>query len=337
MESTLNSYYYPELEKLKAEYENARDEVTPKLSDLKYHTNDYYYKITPFDYDSMTIEASAKVNGVPYYFQVIKDDVGEPKISSIVVYPHDLRNPVNEPFKYFQSTELTDEEIAEAKELVQSFLEETGMTNVKIKSIQKRGGDGSYALIIYCSPTFGELSLVSDANYWTFHSDAGKYGSSEEQYVYSYANTEIDFDVSNGQIMEFSYRSPMEAEVLNENVQLKDYDSIVNAIKTQLEIMWTRNRFLDMEEGILSSSFDDCTVDAEVNVTRIELNLIRVRVRDEPGSYYLLPAWVAYGSFTRHSITLPNGTEMTSDYSESLPLFAINAVDGSVINTAQGY
>ena len=160
---------------------------------------------------------------------------------------------------------------------------------------------------------------------------------SEEQYADSYANTEIEFDVSKGQLMGFVYISPMEAEVLNENVQLKDYDSIVNAIKTQLEIMWTRNRFLDMEEGILSSSFDDCTVDAEVNVTRIELNLIRVRVRDEPGSYYLLPAWVAYGSFNLRNITMPNGTEVSENYSETLPLFAINAVDGSVINTAQGY
>ena len=74
-----------------------------------------------------------------------------------------------------------------------------------------------------------------------------------------------------------------------------------------------------------------------MNVTRIELNLIRTRVRDEPGSYYLLPVWVAYGSYTRNSITMPTGTTIISICTETLPLFAINAVDGSVINTAQGY
>ena len=112
-------------------------------------------------------------------------------VSYISIYPHDLRNPVNEPFKYFQSTELTDEEIAEAKELVQSFLEETGMTNVKIKKIEKSGED-TYSLRIECSPVFGDLSLVS-ADYWTFQSDPGKYGASEEQYADLYSDTEIVF------------------------------------------------------------------------------------------------------------------------------------------------
>ncbi len=336
VESTLNSYYYPELASLKAEYENARDEVTPKPCDFQYHDINYYYRKTPWDNDSMTIDASAEVNGIPYYFQAVRQEGNDRMVSYISVYPHDLRNPVNEPFKYYQTTELTDEEIAEAKELVQSFLEETGMTNVKIKKVEKSGED-TYSLRITCLPVFGDLSLVSDAYYWTYKSDPGKYGASEEQYADIYSDTEIVFFVSKGQIMIFDYMSPMETEVLNENVQLKDYDSIVNAIKTQLEVMWTRNRFLEMGERMLASSFDDCTVDAEVNVTKIELNLIRTRVRDEPGSYYLLPAWVAYGSFNLHSITLPDGTERANGYTETLPLFAINAVDGSVINTAQGY
>lgn len=336
VDGMLSRVFYPRLEELKAEYETASDKVTKKLCDFKYYTDEHYKDSNWTGDGNLTIKAYAEVSDTPYFFWLSKREDTEYKLSSIFMFPYDFKNPMHEN-NYYQTTELTDEEISEAKELVQAFLDKTGMDDLKIKKVEKAGGDGRYAVRVTCAPTFGDLSLVSNADYWTFQSDPGKYGASEEQYADSYASTEIQFDVSKGAIMGLVYVSPMDAEVLNENVQLKDYDSIVDAVKTQLEVMWTRTRFLGMEYDISSSMYDDCTIDAEVNVTRIELNLIRTRVRDEPGSYYLLPAWVAYGSYTLHSVTVPNGRTGVLNDSEELPLFAINAVDGSVINTSQGY
>ena len=64
----------------------------------------------------------------------------------------------------------------------------------------------------------------------------------------------------------------------------------------------------------------------------IELGLARIRIKDSDEEYYYVPAWTFKGN---NAMNFGSGKVEMEDY--MVNLMTVNAIDGTVINTALGY
>jgi hypothetical protein len=74
----------------------------------------------------------------------------------------------------------------------------------------------------------------------------------------------------------------------------------------------------------------------DIHITDIELKLMRIRIKDRPGQYRMVPAWIFMG---HKEIHFKNGESKVQEPVPGVffPYAVINAIDGSVINISEGY
>jgi hypothetical protein len=82
-----------------------------------------------------------------------------------------------------------------------------------------------------------------------------------------------------------------------------------------------------------------------VDISKIELGMVRLAVIDQPGVYRMIPAWKFYGtetldlkelSETQEEI-IKSSTALYKNDSGLVLYQVINAIDGSIINCSLGY
>ena len=131
-----------------------------------------------------------------------------------------------------------------------------------------------------------------------------------------------------------NWASPVQVgEIVQESARLKSFEEIIHVFETITKTIY--------EAGI-DTYYDDQT-EIEVNVDAIHLCLLRIREQNGKETEGLLvPAWIYYG----HNV-LKQVENVSYDFSiggggtrwqeAPIVLFAINAIDGSVIDMAKGY
>ena len=146
----------------------------------------------------------------------------------------------------------------------------------------------------------------------------------------------IEILVSEDGILEIHWEEPCTTtEIVEDDTELIDFDTAVE--KFENAVGYTYGQYLDWGEDV------DTAIDVEID--SIQLNLIRLREKDkatEKAGLYV-PAYVFYGSVKQTSVYENDGYTyegyMTSSGSGSdfypgpMMVMAINAVDGSIINT----
>ena len=138
-------------------------------------------------------------------------------------------------------------------------------------------------------------------------------------------------------IVELWSFSPSEiVEEVNSNVQMLPFDNIFEIFKKNI---------------FYSSAWDDGgTLKIDIDIDKIIFGLIRTPVKDNPGQYYLVPAWQFVGSKSSiprkadpSTLTYLSEKERRDreiempywDYHESGKTFMVlNALDGSIIDTS---
>lgn len=317
------------LAELKEHYDKAEDHV-PVPSDYKYHPDEYYKDWLEPTEGLLSFKASSTVNDVPLYLQVSKTNDTGYVSSRMYAYAYDP-NDIKHEHAYNQTTPFTDEEKAAAEELVLDFFEKTGLNCIITGSeVFEDNQYGTYGMNFDCAFEYGGVELCYP-QHWTFLTDAGKCFPSEDVYAKTFLNSYIQVTVSNGIIIGLIIESPLDTEIINDNVRLLPREEIIENIKTQLEVMWSRGRFEAMCSDIgINAVTSSSEFSAAINVIDIEFRLIRTRVRDDPNSYYIIPAWIVNGTY--EVIDAAIFDELTA-----MPLLAINALDGSAINITQGY
>ena len=81
------------------------------------------------------------------------------------------------------------------------------------------------------------------------------------------------------------------------------------------------------EEGVYVKA------DASIQVTKIQLGLVRVAQQGDVGAGYLVPAWIFYGVIDVDDRIYKDGY----GYDGYESILTINAIDGSVIDLSKGY
>ncbi len=144
----------------------------------------------------------------------------------------------------------------------------------------------------------------------------------------------ICFTIDYGGIAQINWASPIQVgETIQESSRLKSFEEIIHIFETITKTIY--------EAGI-GTYYNDLT-QIEVNVDNIQLCLLRIRERNGKDTDGLLvPAWIFYGHNVRKQ-----GEDISYDFSiggggtrwqeAPIVLFAINAIDGSIIDMAKGY
>jgi hypothetical protein len=161
----------------------------------------------------------------------------------------------------------------------------------------------------------------------------------ENLYAPRYDGEYIYVNIVGDEIAEFIWKNPVkQIESENTNVELISFDKIIEAFKAQtaLEYNMVGMAYRQSEDESFVENFKS----GLIHVTKMELGMVRIAIRDQPGKYRMVPAWKFYGFEHLLRKDEQNAEELTYSYEhDSLceELLTINAVDGTVIDAELGY
>ena len=156
----------------------------------------------------------------------------------------------------------------------------------------------------------------------------------EEAYGPTYMKERIEITISGDEITLFLWESPSQiVEVENQNVQMLTLDEAVNKFEKQMSLEYNMHKLSRYSPD--NPDYDEIISRMEygrVDITEIELCMIRIPIKNQIGIYRMIPAWKFYGdegvSFKDSDAGFINqlGNNGLTTYQ------VINAVDGSIIN-----
>jgi len=157
----------------------------------------------------------------------------------------------------------------------------------------------------------------------------------EKEYNVPWEYESLSFFVDKNGVLSFNWAAPVAVgEVVQADCTLKSFDEIKEIFERMMDIVY-------------SARLDQYQLDnAEmlIDVQKIELCMMRIRKQNAGADEGLLvPAWVFYGyneyvdSNGEKSYNLEGNGGSSFTKNDPIPLLAINAIDGSIIDTAKGY
>lgn len=212
-------------------------------------------------------------------------------------------------------------------------------------------GENVYSYSMTFVPTYEGIA-VRDMS--PFHNSGSEHGIN-----HFYEN--ISVNVSNEMITYFNWSNPMEqVEEENDDVATISFKEATEIFEKQMAIEYTIGKLTrsDMEDSDFESFADDeenkvyyealkgaygeyeeylAQIESgDIHITDIELKLMRIRIEDRPGEYRMVPAWIFLGYEELH---FKDGKSKLQEPEPGhlYPYAVINAIDGSVINIAEGY
>jgi len=320
-----------ELTAAERDYETAPDKIERIVSDFEFHDDTYWYT----EYSTLqgvegvnTVKATTEVDGIPYFIWATRQTNGTYRYIDYSIWAYSrFPEGSTDGYIYYQTTPFTQEEIDTALQTVISTLEQINITDWKYvqhheKSLTEDG-------VTYYYLTFDIIPIYNGIDGMLSSFGTGRYLDSNGEYISDYYDEAILIKYSNGRIMSYNHLSPLTIKnVVNENVSLISYENALNKIYSQLEYTLTAGRMLI--EPYNSSDYSISA--ATVNITNIELCLVRTPIKDNLDDFYLLPCWIVRGSYSIDEIIGPEGKICPNIVIESdSPILCINGVDGSVV------
>jgi beta-lactamase regulating signal transducer with metallopeptidase domain len=187
-------------------------------------------------------------------------------------------------------------------------------------------GGQAYSYYMTFVPTYGGVPLL----------ETGQYISEKDAYGPPYFYEELRVRVRDGLITDFYWSAPLEeVRVENADVATLSFGQALEAFKAQMQRAYTLDHLASYTlEGTQNAGRAET---GTITITDIQLGLMRVRVKDKPGTYRLVPAWMFSGT---EQIKIKGMDAPVAGMRSRDGLYAyavINAVDGSVIDPALGY
>jgi hypothetical protein len=266
-----------------------------------------------------------------------------------------ITDGANLPGKVKQKLTISYEE---AKALCDGFFAAAGMKNqFRVGAaylIDDTGADEipgeNYAFRFHYTREVNNIPLFFDVTNGLF--------SNDDSYSFPWPYEHIEFVVDNRGIVMIFWSSPITTlDTITESSTLKSFDEIMELFEDISKTTY---------EGVVMTTFDG-KVELDVTVSEIELCLLRIREKNAVQTDGLLvPAWVFFGQnkgteIESREVRYLQGFSSLSDSeavhpagegsmeisaftnatgtskNELVALFAINAVDGSIINLSNGY
>ena len=211
-----------------------------------------------------------------------------------------------------------------AQEIIEGLeLGEWAVASIDVVSQGFTQYEDRYMIEIVAQPVFNGIAVTKTPQLDSIGGD--------DEYSANYYNSSLYFLFGkNATMVTMLLESPLDTvETVNENIPIFTFEELMNALK---------NKF----------SFDDAdsynpyrgeieTGRVEVTANIMELGLTRIKIKNEPTAFYMVPSITVRGSYNvydKKDNLLYNSLEMTG---HPITLLTINAVDETIINTVAGY
>ena len=245
----------------------------------------------------------------------------------------------------YSTEEPTEEEIKEAQEQAQTLIDamDIGQWVIESCDIEKlptsnpvdpegdsSGNSAVYAIVVTACPVYNGVKVT--------HQQQIENLRSEDVYASNYPYEEITFYYSGGHLVSLYYESPLEVvETVNENVAILSFEEAMEKCRSYLQ-MSLLTACTSSSQSFYGFEMFYQFASKKVDIYQAELGLARIRVKDDPADFYLIPAYTFRAYYTLYD---SNGNILL-DSRDVWPkvsdvLLVVNAVDGSIINTDLGY
>ena len=295
--------------------------------------------LTPQDAanDNDAIQATAKVGNVEYIFSVSTRKKPDYKLNNIFLRLSSGSSPNDIDARIYQA-ELcrtgrpTELEISQAEEKAQSMLDnmELGTWKVDRSQVQTAyyGDIAEYVISVDAVPVLCGAPAVRVPQLGNL--------KSTEVYASNYYISDANFQFSaSGDLIAFSMYAPVEVkQVINENILAMDLPSVLDLACQHLQLsdLYAYGMGEDSIAMMQEAAGED--ISCKVNVGQLQYGLLRVKAPNMDESYYYVPGVVLSGEIDyvgkkTGTVYASSGTEIWNE--RTVPLVAINAVDGSIV------
>ena len=323
--------YERRIASLELAYQNAPDGIERTPCSWQFHSDDYYMspeQASNFvDEGHRYIKASAMVNGLPYTLTACNREAADYRIHDISVGLDDTVLSYDD-LKNISTAAPTKEDLqARAQELIAKM--DIGQwapasdDEVSLLGFSPNDSSSNFSTIAYTREYDGLRATLYDGGL-----------TKADAYASNYYYESLTFTFCGDVLYRFEYVGPLQiVDTVNQNVQTLPFNDILSAAKQQMQ-MFTTEQLMLPDGNIV------------VDVEHIEWGLSRIRIRDNATDFYLTPTctffgtakvYDANGQVVKEQWMAPDGTTHEQDVQSSVLLATVNAVDGSIIDTQQGY
>lgn len=287
--------------------------------------------------DNDEITAELVHNGIPYIICFSKRDKSDFKLNYIYAYPHSYNSPMDIDSAIFRAQlcrteEPSDEQIDRIKEETQDMLDRMELGDWVIDECYLQtnsiGQQTEYIIYINAVPIMEGIPVVRQPQL--------TYLKSEANYASNYYLSDARFMFSaNGELIKFEMFSPIDIkDVINTNVATLPMDELFSKAITHLSLTDYHEYGVYGEALIEKQKAAGEEFVCHVEICEMEYGMLRVRVPNSDESYYYVPGMILYGTIDylgkeTQKLYESSGTTIWED--RIVPLVALNAVDGSII------
>ena len=320
------------IEELNALYESAPEDSERTPCQWQFQ-NDSVYTYSPEEAasrdqssDNEAIMATCKVNGINYRFEAVTRNKEDYKLNMLNAYINPGNSPLSIDENIFRArltrtAPPTEEQIATVQSKAMTMLQEMDLGEWEINRCYVRSLGETIFEHVICIDAVPVINNVAAAQQPQIT------GLSNEAYSSNYYMTEVNFEFSaNGDLIRFTMYSPIDVErVINEDVAILGVNTLLDKAKEHLALSNSQQYGLQDIYGVLNEKLE-----AYVEINDMRYGLLREKAPDTDDSYYYFPGFILYG--TVQSID-SESKQLYFQSDESYPLVALNAVDGTVINS----
>ena len=211
---------------------------------------------------------------------------------------------------------LQDDAIFQSgKETADDFLVEIGMEYLRLNVASKYSDENTYEYY-YTRVENGFQEGYIDSYFGSMQSDK------DVAMDLWYAETMI-VRVTDGKITYVKWDNPsMISGVDNDNVKIIPFKEAKEIFLKQIDYMLSP----DIEDKAGKANYEFFTANTTINITKIELGLTKLLMKDSADSYKLIPTWNFYG------YEAGSGHEFDKGRGAEICFVTINALDGSIVN-----
>ena len=340
--------YNEQISQLENEFSTAPDEKQqPEASDGTLQRRNITIPAVSKGADGKVIEASVNkelyelrvgLNGAHLYLQSFADEA-YPQTSILysktsMMFLTDAMVPLSEDFEMPDAVQNNlKPSFSDAVEKADGFFAAAGIDDVKLFAAYyaenpEVGSDDppQYTYKLIYTRTVNGVPVGC-------HMSGSASGQGDDSAPWCYES--IELLVSDKGILDIHWDSPCTAtEVIKDDASLIDFDTAMGQFESA--VTQTYGDYVDMHGNKTS---------IDVNINSVQLNLVRLREKVSDGTLtgLYVPAYVFYG-YVKEKVTKENGSiseaymTSTNAYNDSYPpepfmVMAINALDGSTINT----
>ncbi len=274
------------------------------------------YKLKEADDGSYQLNIVATQNGESKYEIDFVDWINT-KGSLLLIQDKKTDNYSSEyTFKYVPQDYLeSDENFQNGKKIIDSYLSEIGLDYLNLNLVSGNIEENTYEYYFTRS--------VNGLNEGYVNSYFGSMQSDEDIMMDLWYAESMLVRVTDGKITYIKWDNPsLVTGVDNDNVRIISFEEAKEAFLKQIGYMLAPN----IDDEIGKANYEFFKANTAINITRIELSLTKLLMKDSDDSYKLIPTWNFYGyeSLSSHKFDENRGAEIC--------YVAVNALDGSIVN-----